>query len=212
MAESPSRDAQDLLRSHLQDLQRAFAERLPGRIEDIRSRHRQLAAAGWNLQEAEALHRLVHSLTGAAGTFGMRSLSDTARHIEAHLARMLREEGAPDPDEWAAIGEGIDHLGDMALARPDVEAQSVHMPLLPATPASGSVVHLVMDDRVQAGALQAALAEAGHRVTQHRGLAAFRRSFAARSRPETEAVVIDLDFPAEDPAGARLEYAGGGGA
>jgi two-component system, cell cycle sensor histidine kinase and response regulator CckA len=204
MAETPSGDPQELMRSQLQDLQRAFAERLPGRIDDIRIRHRQLGAGGWNLQEAESLHRLVHSLTGAAGTFGMRNLSDTARHIETHLARMLREGVAPDPDEWSAIGDGIDHMGEMALARPDVEVQSVHMPLLPAVPASGSVVHLVMDDRVLAGALGAALEEAGHRVIQYQGLRAFERDFAPRGGTLSEAVVLDLVFPPDDPTGAAL--------
>lgn len=209
MPESPSESSQDLIRSHLQNLQREFAGRLPARLDELRSRHGRLGASGWNLHEAETLHRLVHSLTGSAGTFGMRSLSDTARQVEAHLARMLRQGSAPDPDEWDAIGEGIERMAEMALSRPDVEAQSAHMPLLPAVPASGSVVHLVMDDRVQAGALRAALRAAGHRVCLHLGLHAFRRDYAPRDGPSSEAVVLDVAFPPDDPGGTQLMRAFG---
>lgn len=204
MPELPPGASQDLIRSHLQNLQREFAGRLPSRLDDIRRRHAALRAAGWDVHEAEALHRLVHSLTGSAGTFGMRGLSETAREVEAHLARMLREGSRPDPDEWDTIGEGIDRMGETALSRPDAEAQSAHMPLMPAVPAPGSVVHLVMDDRVRAGALSAALQEAGHRVVLHRGLRAFRRDFAPRGGPFAEAVVLDLEFPADDPGGGHV--------
>jgi PAS domain S-box-containing protein len=204
MPDATSLPSPDLIRSHLEHLQREFAGRLPARLDDIRHRHARLGASGWATQEVEILHRLVHSLTGSAGTFGMRNLSETARQVEAHLARMLRQDEAPDPDEWDAIGEGIERMAEMALSRPDVEAQSAHMPLLPAVAASGSVVHLVMDDRVQAGALRAALQEGGHRVCLYAGLRAFQRDFVSRSDAASEVVVLDVAFAPNDPGGASL--------
>ncbi|MDM7949326.1 response regulator [Hydrogenophaga sp.] len=204
MPDMPPVGSPDQIRSHLEQLQREFAGRLPARFDDMRRCHAQLGASGWTTQEAETLHRLVHSLTGSAGTFGMRNLSDTARQVEVHLARMLRQGDVPDRDEWNAIGEGIERMAEMALSRPDMEAQSAHMPLLPAVAASGSVVHLVMDDRVQAGALRAALQEGGHRVCLYEGLKAFRRDFVHRSDAATEVVVLDVAFAPGDPGGAGL--------
>ena len=49
MPESPSESSQDLIRSHLQNLQREFAGRLPARLDELRSRHGRLGASGWNL-------------------------------------------------------------------------------------------------------------------------------------------------------------------
>ena len=193
-----------MVRAHLQKLQREFAGLLPARLDDIRTRFGRLSHGAWDTAEAEALHRLVHSLTGSAGTFGMRNLSDGARWVEAALAAVLRLDAAPDRAAWAAIGDGIDRMAELALERPSAESHSAFLPLAPSAPLVDAVVHLVTGDRVRAGALKAVLQEAGHRVCLHDSLQGFREAFGMRERTAADAVVLDVSFPRNDPGGARL--------
>src|SRR3989454_11458301 len=63
---------------------------------------------GFQREDAEALYRAAHSLTGTAGSFGAEGLTHVAGDLEG-LARSWLEHGASSPEEWrvaaAAIGE-----------------------------------------------------------------------------------------------------------
>lgn len=190
--------------AQLQSLQVEFAARLPARLDDIRALHERLGQTEWDLAGAEALHRQVHGITGAAGTFGMRSLSEAARELEDRLARLIRRGGPPGPVEWNTIAEGIERLQDLALSRPSVETGTALLSLVPSSPPSDVQVHLVVDDRVQANVLRSSLQDSGFKVCLHSSLAAFREHCSDRNPGAADAVVMDVAFPDDDPFGSVL--------
>ena len=70
----------------------AFLAKLPARLDSIDAAYAQCSGGG---QEAwTELHRLLHSLGGAAGTFGLPELGLEARRIE-HLI---------DSGQFASVG------------------------------------------------------------------------------------------------------------
>ena len=73
----------------LAKLRQKFTAKLSERLEAIRVHFQSLAPHDWHPNKAEELHRLVHGLTGSAGTFGMQSVSDAARGLETRLAALL---------------------------------------------------------------------------------------------------------------------------
>ena len=204
MSESRPPVTNDAVRAHLQSLQREFAGKLPGRLDDIRDLHERLQRGAWNLADAETLHRLVHGITGTAGTFGMHGISDAARALEARLLAGLRRGSPPGPTEWEGIGEGIAHLQDLASSRASSGSNSALMPLLQPTSAKGALVHLVMEDRLQGNALQATLQEQGFDVRLHGDVASFRQCSALHDDEPGDVVVMDMAFGAGDPDGAGL--------
>ena len=63
----------------LAELRRQFNEQLPARPDALRVHGQRLDPSGWQPAGAEAMHRLVHGVSGAAATFGLQSVSDVAR-------------------------------------------------------------------------------------------------------------------------------------
>ncbi len=192
----------ELARSQLQKLRAGFVDGMPARLADIRSMIDHLLASGGDRAALESLHRLVHGITGSAGTFGMPEVSGAARRIEERLALMIRH-GVPDGGQaWSEIGDAVNQLALLALNPPPVVAGA----LLPqATPASAqhAVVHLVVEDPVQLEVLCPALQAQGYEVRPYAGLDAFRHGWSLHTPVASDTVVVDVAFAADDPAGAR---------
>lgn len=185
----------------LAGLRQQFADQLPVRIEAIRASFMRLDPAAWQLAEAQALHRLVHSLTGAAGTFGMHSLSVVAHELEQHLAAMLQDEQGPSMVRWREAIHVLERLEKLAQARLQQNAPSLKQPHYSV--AQGSpLIDVVEDDAEQARQLSVALEQDGYRVRVFTELAEFRAAWSSGERPA--AVVLDLIFPQGDTAGALL--------
>lgn len=191
----------------MQELRRQFAAQLSERVEAIGTQYERLAAGVWTTAEAGTLHRLVHGLTGSAGTFGMPSLSAAALDLEEHLARHLKSspaDGRPDEAAWVELAAGIDRLRQVAHMHLTLNAPNLKP--LPEKPRAllAPLVYLVEDDVEQAAYLGQVLREAGYRVQAWHSAEAFRAAMAA---PETErpaAVVMDMVFPEGDHTGAAL--------
>jgi len=98
----------------LTELRRQFTAQLPARMDAINTLARSLEPAVWHPTEAEPLHRLLQSLTNSAGIFGMQSVSDAARTLEARLAVLLKSRAAPTAAEWLAISTDLDRMDRLA--------------------------------------------------------------------------------------------------
>jgi len=98
----------------LAELRRQFATQLPDRIDAIIALARSLEPAAWDPSSAKALHRLVQNLTNSAGIFGIQSVSEVARTLEARLATLLKTEAAPTQTEWQALCTGLDRMERLA--------------------------------------------------------------------------------------------------
>jgi chemotaxis protein histidine kinase CheA len=98
----------------LAELHRQFAAQLPARVDAINTLARSLEPAAWNPSDAEALHRLVQNLTNSAGIFGIPSVSEVARTLEARLAALLKAGAAPTQTEWQALCTDLDRMERLA--------------------------------------------------------------------------------------------------
>jgi PAS domain S-box-containing protein len=91
----------------LSEVRAEFAAGLAQRIQTMRAGLDRLEH-GFQREDAEALYRAAHSLTGTAGSFGAEGLAHVAGDLEG-LARSWLERGDSLPEEWrvaaAAIGE-----------------------------------------------------------------------------------------------------------
>jgi len=70
----------------------------------------------------------VHSLTGAAGTFGMHSLSAVAHELEQHLAAMLQDEQESGSARWQQAIDVLERLERLTQVRLQQNAPSLKQP------------------------------------------------------------------------------------
>ncbi|MDP3033391.1 MAG: Hpt domain-containing protein, partial [Rhodocyclaceae bacterium] len=94
----------------LAEFRAQYLKQLNGRLAAIRAAFAGLDPAAWQVEQAQTLHRLVHGLTGSAGTFGLAAVSDVARRLENALANTLDSGQPPDAAAWQAILEALDRL------------------------------------------------------------------------------------------------------
>jgi two-component system, cell cycle sensor histidine kinase and response regulator CckA len=183
-------------------LRQQFVQRLPGRLDDIQALYLRIGTGPWNAGDVETLHRMVHSLTGTAGTFGLPALSIAARELESRLAALVQHNVAPDDGTWSAIGVGVERLRCAEESQVVVPSHSVPttdvLPVASETgqpgPEASPLIHLVQDDHDLAGRLAGQLREAGYRVEVFGTLTDLRAAHAegaAGGHGRPDAVVLD---------------------
>jgi signal transduction histidine kinase/DNA-binding response OmpR family regulator/HPt (histidine-containing phosphotransfer) domain-containing protein len=92
----------------LAEVRAEFAAGLSRRIATMRATLGRLEG-GFGTEDAEALYRAAHSLTGTAGSFGAEGLAHVAGDLE-NLARGWLARGAALPEEWRAAAAAIAEL------------------------------------------------------------------------------------------------------
>lgn len=186
-------------------MMRQFADQLPARIAAIQAHLSAINIAAWKRDEAETLHRTVHSLTGAAGTFGMASVSDSARHLESLLVTLIARGDAPIAEEWQTILQAQEDLLSVANRRLGSDAPSlVQQVAMQGTVDGQPIIHLVEDDPAQARFLAEELKAGLFQVQVFATIDEFRREFRSNLTERPAAVVMDMVFPEGDDAGAHI--------
>ena len=186
----------------LAELRRQFLGQLPARLQAIRTQYQRLTPTTLQSDEAEMLHRLLHGLTGSAGTFGLSSVSDVARQMEARLAALLG--AAPAEAEWQAIGADLERLDQLAGIQLESGALTLKHPVAARRLARSPMVYLVEDDPVQAEHLSRVLRDDGYRVQVFTNPASFRAACTAAEGASPDAVVMDMILVERAAAGAEL--------
>ena len=180
-----------------------FQGQLLDRVAAIREVFCRLDPAAWQPDEAEVLHRLVHGLTGAAGTFGLVTVSAVAGKLERALAAGLASGRAPDDAGWQSVARALDDLEQSARICLTSNAPALApRPLPDVLPEHAPLIHLVEDDAEQAGFLLQCLQEHGFRVRHFANLDDFSTVIRAKAGAAPAAVVMDMMFPEGAAAGA----------
>ena len=180
-----------------------FARQLPAKLDDINLHFQRLNPANWQPPDAVALHHLLHALTGSAGTFGMKPVSDAARTMETRLSALLMAVSAPNTSEWQTLNADREHLVKISHIHLQSDAPSLMPPTQPHFDRS-PLIHLVEDDPAQADHLSLALREEGYRVQVFAEPAAFRAACSVTGNERPAAVVMDMMFPEGDTEGALM--------
>lgn len=94
-------------------LEREWRQLLPGKLAEARQRMGALRAAPGDKEALEELHRLLHTLAGSAGTFGLPALGEAARGVENQLTRVL-DLPSPQAGDLDAADAALQALVDAA--------------------------------------------------------------------------------------------------
>lgn len=101
--------AGDAIQARVDLMAKVFLARLPVRYEKMNEAFAQCSASPADDEAWTELHRLLHSLAGAAGSFGCDALGARAKQVEQRVGEVLarRERGAADLDQ---IGQALASL------------------------------------------------------------------------------------------------------
>ena len=182
------------LPQELIELRRQFVSRLPARIDEIAELFHALSDGRWEAGSGETLHRMVHSLTGTAGTFGLHDISRTARRLETRLASMIDGADAPSDVAWRTLSTDMALLHELGAAqRPARQTEAVAAPVQPAR--STTLIHLVIDDAATAERLRLELLRNDFHAEVFASPQAFHRVSLLPDTRRPAAVVMDITGP-----------------
>ncbi len=97
----------------LATLRLEYVEGLPGRIAQARQLLAECEASPGLDKPLEELHRLLHTMTGTAGTFGFEALSQQARVIDLKLSS-FKDCAQLTSLDFASIADPLNQLAGLA--------------------------------------------------------------------------------------------------
>lgn len=134
---------QDIL-DKLQALRQAFAAQLPAKLTDISQCWQGLHNGNWDWEQADTLHRLVHTLTGSAPTFGFVALGTQAREAEQVIKSWVNARQIPNAESQASFSAMLVRL-DSTMENPATETTAAEVnSLLPD--ADNHLIYIVDQD------------------------------------------------------------------
>lgn len=183
------------LQAKLKVLSDNYAAQLPEKLKQLVLHWSQLSQTAWDEEGFQAMHRLVHGLTGSGKTFGFSALSEAARKLEDYLKLAADAKQVLSKEQRDDVKRLLGELSRSATKRDDgLVAES---PAIAVAPAGQSVhavrqVFVVEDDQALAGELQVQLSYFGYQVSVFHRLSDFR--VAMRQDPDV-VVLMDISFP-----------------
>lgn len=198
------------LQAKLKIISAGYAAKLPEKLGQIEQAWEQLPLDRWDEEGFQALHRMVHSLTGSGKTFGFALLSDVARSLEDYLKQIAQAKAVPKEEQRNRIRillselqqvalpqDAPNILGGVAVAQPAKQTVSLvtddeSTALRYWCPVSSNRIFVVEDEPALAELMKVQLSYFGYEVSVFDTLAEFR--LAMQSRPDV-VVLMDVTFP-----------------
>lgn len=191
----------------MEALKRGFAEGIPGRLEEIGRLWEEALREGADPAVRSHLHRQVHSLAGAAGTFGFPALSAAARSLEFLLGDWVESKEPPGPELLEGVGKGLEALRREAAASPSPEEPEVEIEIPAAFQAPpeepedrGRVVFVVDDDEKLALELARQIGRFGYDARVFLGPSAMEE---ALRHTTPVALLMDILFTSGEETGTQ---------
>lgn len=171
----------------LKALRDSFREQLPGRIAKVEAVWREVADHGWDDQSVMRLRHLLHSLTGAAGTFGFVEFSGAARALERAIDGVQTNAGKPLQSTLLHLSGLLCELRDIAVIE---EPSRLKMASVMSNAVRG-LIYLVDDDPEFSADTMLQLGNFGYEVRCFSVLGEF---LAAVRTQRPAAVLLDVMF------------------
>lgn len=187
----------------LEQLRAAYHAELPQRLDAIESCWAGVRSGHAAAAQVEELQRLVHSLAGSAGTFGMAALGQAARALEQAFSGRGSAANKPDAQQCTLVDAGVASLHELARQVP----AAVVVPEPPAargpdaSEAENRLLFVIEDDAVLAETMAAQLGAFGWSVNRLPNATAARAALLG-TRPA--AVIVDMTLPEGPHAGPEL--------
>ncbi len=182
------------IQATLSQMRETFIIGLPERIALLKALLEELERG--QRQALETLHRVAHSLVGAAGVHRLMRVSEAAHELE-QLVAVIPVEERLDGRQLQAISSALAKLEAQAI-----DPRYVFVPQISGGRTTAPYIMVVDDDQEQAGWLRSLLEQTGYRVDVFHDLAAFGAANLIADPPA--AVIMDMMFPEGDDAGVRV--------
>lgn len=187
----------------------AFLEKLPTRLQAICMQAGRVGPGYWQSGPVQELCRLLHSLVGAAGTFGQSGLGGKARCLLDFIEGWSEDKAGPTQAEWAVWTGLLESMKSVPLSSPQQrrwddgvvfdlgvdQAPSLANTLRPS-------IDVLEDDLEQAAVLQTLLESHGYDVRVFEETADFRDAWLGGHRADL--VLADMVFAERVQAGAEV--------
>lgn len=183
-------------------LQRSFKSKLPSKIADIESSWRNIR----NKKSPDfiELHLKLHSLVGAAGTFGAFVVSNTSRELETLVKSLLSNDLALTNDVVKEVDSLLYQLCDVSE-----KWQPSSIPFIPEVQLEEvneeenweSYIYLVEDDVEIVNSIIECLELAGYKVLYYRKIKEFEEAYSPDEK--ASAIIMDMEFEEGHIAGAE---------
>lgn len=102
--------------TQLEQLKRNYVAGLPGRLRAIETAFHDSFSRPWRKETCMTAYRLIHSLTGSAGTYGFAKLSAAARSAEILLKKSVDDRRTLSKARQAEALRLLESIRDMAGA------------------------------------------------------------------------------------------------
>ena len=182
-----SETAREAFRRQLAAMRAEFARQLGERLRELEELLRRLEREAWADDVLHTFHRRVHSLTGAAATFGLAGVSEAARGLEGILREAVEGTRKRGAGTLAELASRLRRVGEAAA---EVPLEPVRVPEPDRVVAEAELVLLLETDAEAAQELTAQLAYFSYRVERVAGV---DEIVAAAERERVVAVLADLD-------------------
>ncbi|MBF0590297.1 MAG: diguanylate cyclase [Magnetococcales bacterium] len=185
----------------LEAARHSYAAKLPAKLDEIDAQWHALADDAWDEERFGLLHRMVHTICGSAGTFGLPEVSQTARTAEIRLKAVLAGGTGLDKESVTAIGKDLAALRGVCeealQARTTHEAQHMtnqveSLPSSVSDAISAMQVYLVVVEAEWSRQLKVQLAYYGYQVKTFQTLGAFRNALRVA---DPAMVIMDMKMP-----------------
>lgn len=179
----------------LRSLQDTFIRELPARLNTIETM--------WNkgdVSNSGEFHRLIHSLSGSAGTFGFPLLGSAAHEIEELIKQ---QNGAPANPEWnTTIEQGLQNLREIAHKGPEkIKLAAKPFPKIKQDDSEKPALIYVLEDDVNLAAeTQQQLQHFGYNVNVFHSANELKAGVA---KQVPDALLADIHLPDGADAGPR---------
>ncbi|MDO8652353.1 MAG: diguanylate cyclase [Undibacterium sp.] len=195
-------DQSDSLQEALHALEVMFAAKLPSKLLEIEDALNQFILQPKNTETLALLHRLLHNMSGSAGTFGFDELGVQSRRLELRLKPLLA--GVT----WSAselTSFAVDVRAYLSTALPVMDnkgepLQEKNADGVSLEDTSSRLIYLMDDDPLLTEAITLQLQHFGYEVVLFNQLKDLSDALHART---PEVLVVDLGFPEGRFAGAE---------
>ncbi len=191
------------IQNRLKDLQLNFKKNLPARLSELEELCRHLDVSTDNQTSLAEIHRIIHSMVGAGGTYGATALSEQARRVERLVIDLLQQIKEKIEPLSSADRRSLQMLlSDLKRIADDWKPSDI--PFIPpgnaSSDSSKDKLFLVEDDHEFASELKLALEGEGFKVELFDSLVDFE---AACYRRPPAAIIMDIVFQQGEVAGAE---------
>ncbi|MFZ6748574.1 diguanylate cyclase [Undibacterium sp. Ren11W] len=199
-------DKQESLQDALRALNQIFAEKLPSKLQEIDHALSQFTQHPEDKDALALLHRLLHTMSGSAGTFGFDELGQQSRKLEVRIKPLLSGTVWSDVQLSDFSNEVREYLSHAMSAKPVVDvdedaevAQEVALPHKAADVSAPRLIYVVDEDSQMCEAIAVQLRHFGYELVILNAVRDLAPRVAVRM---PDVILINLGFSDEQFAGA----------